>query len=81
MNKYIYMVWVPGDVISELSWYHILPDKRTAMQVAHEVNHDRFSGDWKVKYVRDNSVGWQVGEFDGKDTIVVFQTHGWYYGA
>jgi len=75
------MVWMPGDNEEELSWYHILTDKRTAMEVAHEVNRDRFGSEWDVKYVRDNNSGWPVGEFEGKQTIVVFQTHAWYHGA
>ena len=52
MNKYIYMVWVPGDCEEELSRYHVLPDKRTAMEVAQEENLKRFGGNWTVKYVQ-----------------------------
>jgi len=79
--KYIYMVWVPGESEEELSRYHVLPDKRTAMEVAHEENLNRFGGDWTVKYVRNNNIGWPVGEYNGKQTLVVFQTSGWFHGA
>ena len=81
MNKYIYMVWVPGDCEEELSRYHVLPDKRTAMEVAQEENLKRFGGNWTVKYVRNNNIGWPVDEFNGKQTLVVFQTSGWFNGA
>lgn len=75
---YFYMTWMPDDS-DYLGWFSVHATRKEAMDAARNSALNYGDG-WEVKYISARSGGYP-DDYNGRETVVVHQTSGYYHGA